>query len=98
MLWRSEFGDFKLGGPGKPAADGGGYVEGTVDSLGWSETHLLVWRSQPTFGGDPPGWMIVDIPTGQVSGPMSAESRGRNPELSRIPVRSASAVWHNPER
>lgn len=98
VLWHNEFGDFKLGGPGKPAGDGGGYVEGDVDSLGWSETRLLVWRSRPTFGGDAPGWMIVDVASGQVSGPISAESRARNPELSRIPVRSASAVWRKPER
>ena len=97
VLWRSEFGDFKLGGPGKPAEDAGGYVEGIVDSLGWSETRLLVWRSRPTFGGDAPGWMIIDIPSGQVSGPISAESRGQNAELARIPVRAASAVWRSPE-
>jgi hypothetical protein len=45
------------------------------------------------FGGDAPGWMIVDIPSGLVSGPISAEARQINPELSRISVRAAAAVW-----
>jgi hypothetical protein len=92
-LFKTEMGNYKLGGPGKPAGDAGGYIDGTVDSLGWSESRLLVWRGKPTFGGDRAGWMVIDVTSGSVAGPLSSVARSGDPTLAAIPVRSASVVW-----
>jgi hypothetical protein len=94
-LFRTESGNFKLGGPGKPAGDAGGYIDGTVDSLGWTGSRLLVWRGQPTFGGDRAGWMAIDVTRGTVIGPLSSTARAQDSALATIPVRSASAVWQD---
>ena len=92
-LFKTESGYFKLGGPGKPAGDAGGFIDGTVDSLGWSGSRLLVWRGTPTFGGDRAGWMVIDLTNGSVVGPLSNAARLQDPTLASIPVRSASIVW-----
>jgi hypothetical protein len=92
-LFQTESGFFKLGGPGKPAEDAGGYIDGTVDSLGWSRSRLLVWRGRPTYGGDRAGWMVIDVMSGSVAGPLSTAARLQDATLAAIPVRSASIVW-----
>lgn len=92
-LFRTESGFFKLGGPGKPAGDAGGYVDGTVDSLGWSGSRLIAWRGRPTYGGDRAGWMVVDVTSGSVTGPLSSAARLQDSSLAAIPVRSANLVW-----
>jgi hypothetical protein len=93
-LFQRESGAFDIGGPGKPAGDAGGYVDGLVDSVGWSATQLLVWRSKATFDGDGRGWMIVDVVSGRVSGPISSAARQRDAALASIPVRTATDVWN----
>jgi hypothetical protein len=55
-MFRTESGHYRLGGPGRPAEDAGGYVDGSIDSLGWSDAHLIAWRGQPLFGRDGRGW------------------------------------------
>jgi hypothetical protein len=92
-LFQTEMGNFKLGGPGKPAEDAGGYIDGTVDSLGWSGSTLLAWRGKPTFGGDGVGWMVIDVTSGSVVGPLSSAARSEDPTWAAIPVRPASIVW-----
>ena len=94
-LFKTESGYFKLGGPGKPAEDAGGFIDGTVDSLGWSGSRLLVWRGKPTFGGDRAGWMVINVTNGSVVGPLSNAARLQDPALASIAVRSASIVWKN---
>src|SRR5258708_6498701 len=57
---------YGLGGGGK---DGGGVIDGTVQQIGWTDRVILVDR-QAIWGGDPNGWMVIDVRQRIVRGPI----------------------------
>ena len=60
--------------------DGGGYLDGTVEYLGWTDKEIFVKR-RSTWRGDPDGWMVIDFQSDTVRGPFSEEAfRGRYPK------------------
>jgi hypothetical protein len=64
---------------GEELAVGGGYLEGTVQEIGWTDS-LVFARRYSTFRGDPDGWMILDVKGQSMSGPLSdAAFRERYP-------------------
>ena len=63
-------------------ADGGGVLNGVVTQIGWNANYIVA-RRHAIFGGDPDGWMIVDVHQKSVRGPFDdrqinemAETRG----------------------
>jgi hypothetical protein len=51
-----------------------------VEYLGWTDKEIFVKR-RSTSGGDPDGWMVIDLQSDTVQGPFSEEVfRGRYPK------------------
>jgi len=50
----------------------GGLIKGTVQKIGWNEDYIFVER-KAHFGGDPDGWMIIDVNTNKITGPFTDE-------------------------
>ena len=85
---------YYLLGPQKLFAghSGGGAIEGVLVRIAW-DGELIAAERHAIFRGDPDGWMIVDIKSGKISGPVS------NPEFDAIrikhhlQVKEARAAW-----
>ena len=61
--------------------DGGGLIEGTVQEIGWNEDYIFAKRKS-TFGGDPSGWMIIDVNKGKIMGSFTDEEfEGKQKEI-----------------
>lgn len=81
---------YYIAGPG--SHDGGGVIDGTVEKIGWNKDRILAWR-KPIWGGDPAGWMVIDLRSHAVTGPVSDEQRARTPELRTIATMSPAVAW-----
>jgi len=69
-LERSEDGvTFYLNAPRGPS-DGGGAIDGTVEEIGWSD-ELIAAKRHANFRGDGDGWMLIDVHTQAIRGPMA---------------------------
>jgi len=69
--------------------DGVGLVEGTIEQIGWSDTIILVLR-HACYRGDPDGWMVIDIKTHKVRGPISdSEKKVKFQSIICYPVEEA---------
>jgi len=55
--------------------DGGGLINGTVQEIGWNEKYIFAKRKS-TFGGDPNGWMVIDVNANKITGPFTDEELG----------------------
>jgi hypothetical protein len=81
QLERFESGKFYLMKDGHQGS-GGGILDGVVLEIGWN-ADVIAARRKANFRGDPDGWMIVEIRSETVSGPISDESfRSSHPSLS----------------
>jgi hypothetical protein len=89
-LERAEDGTYQIVTPDHE--DGGGVLEGTVEELAWS-SELILARRHSTFRGDPDGWMVIDVATGAVRGPLSKEELQADPKLSKMTPESPANVW-----
>lgn len=68
--------------------DGYGYVEGTVEELGWDTCRIFA-RRRSSFGDL--GWMIIDLRSNVMEGPLSDEAfRSLFPNAV---VRAAKDAW-----
>lgn len=76
--------------PNNQSPSGGGVLEGTVQSIGWSD-NVIVARRQSTFRGDVDGLMVVDIASKKVDGPISQDVVAKTYPL--ITLGTASDVW-----
>lgn len=59
---------------------GGGVIDGTVARIAW-DGEVIAAERRAIFRGDPDGWMIIDIKSGKISGPLS------NPEFDAIRIK-----------
>lgn len=85
QLYESESHHYYLERDGHPM-EGVGYIEGTVLELGWNEGYIFAKRN-PCSGGDPIGWMIIDLQTNEMRGPLTDEAfRASFPEAVTYPV------------
>jgi hypothetical protein len=55
--------------PNHQAPSGGGVLDGTVESIGWSDKVIVASR-RSTFRGDPDGLIVVDIVSKKIVGPI----------------------------
>lgn len=81
---------FYLDAPGE-RKDGGGAIDGTVLEMGWNDT-LIAAKRHAMFRGDGDGWMVIDIASGSIRGPITdAEFAdiARRAKLTVLPARQA---------
>jgi hypothetical protein len=89
-LERAEDGSYRVVVPGQE--DGGGVLEGTVEELAWSSDVILA-RRRATFRGDPDGWMVIEVATGVIRGPLSGDEVRADPKLAKMAPEDPTNVW-----
>jgi hypothetical protein len=76
----------RVGHPG----EGGGYIGGTVQAIGWSNKEIFVKRLS-TSRADPDGWIVIDLGSDATQGPFSdGEFRSRFPN---VVLMSPAEAW-----
>ena len=85
-----ETGEYYINGPG--GSSSGGVLRGTVVELGWGKDTILAKR-KANFGGDPDGWMVIDVPSQKIKGPVSENERSTDPLLSKIKTYPPETAW-----
>ncbi|MGG7604378.1 hypothetical protein [Massilia sp. BKSP1R2A-1] len=73
---------YYLHGPSKlfEGQSGGGVIDGVLVRIAW-DREVIAAERYAIFRGDPDGWMIIDIKSGKISGPVS------NPEFDAIRIK-----------
>ena len=93
--WDRERGHYTLGGP-THSADAGGVLKGRLELLGWNDDYIVAWRV-PMVAGDGKGWMIVDIRTHAVRGPLTTEQldtlRASDSSLDSVVIKPPEELW-----
>jgi hypothetical protein len=84
---------YYLLGPSQQDANGGGLIGGVVLRMAWSEEVIGVERFS-TFRGDPDGWMIIDIKSGKISGPVSKSEFDIFRHKYHLQVREVDQAWN----
>ena len=74
-----------------------GAIEGTVDRIGWSERYIAVKR-RSLFRGDPDGWMIIDLKSKVIVGPLSDEDFGDRSQSKDIETFTPAEAWEKLSR
>ena len=82
---------YYVGAPGKEV-NGGGVFDGTVQAIGWNKDWILA-RVRRIYRGDPDGWYLLNLKTGQVTGPLASSELMTNPALSNIRIIEPAAVF-----
>ena len=77
---------------GQESANGGGVLDGIVTEIGWNGSYIVA-RRHAIFGGDPDGWMIVNVQQRSVRGPYSDHQVTEMPEIRGIHALSAEQAW-----
>ena len=79
-LERFEGGLYYLQRVGYPS-EGGGYIGGTVQAIGWTDKEIFVNRFS-TSRADPDGWIVIDLRSDKLDGPFADEEfRSRFPNV-----------------
>jgi len=82
---------YYVGAPGK-ALDGGGVFDGTVQEIGWNKDWILA-RVRRIYRGDPDGWYLLNVKTGQIAGPLQSSELKTNSALSSIKTVQPATVF-----
>lgn len=82
---------YYVGAPGK-AIDGGGVFDGTVQEIGWNKDWILA-RVRKVYRGDPDGWYLLNVKTGQITGPLQNSELKTNSALSTIKTIDPATVF-----
>lgn len=84
---------YYLLGPSPLDGKGGGLIGGTVLRLAWSDAVIGVERFS-TFRGDPDGWMIIDIKSGKIYGPISKSEFEIFRAKYQLQVKEVGQAWN----
>ena len=76
----------------------GGVLGGSISQLGWTDRYIVAWRESWWWHkvGDGVGWMIIDVASGTIEGPLSPEefeTRRRKKALHDIQIYTADEAW-----
>ena len=73
--------------------DGCGILGGSVRQIGWSDQVILV--DQETCGGRgaSSGWVVVNVKTRKIDGPIDQSAIKARSDLSAIQVMTANSAW-----
>lgn len=82
---------YYVGAPGKEV-NGGGVFDGTVQEIGWNKDWILA-RVRRIYRGDPDGWYLLNVKTGQITGPLQSSELKTNPALLNIRTIEPAAVF-----
>jgi hypothetical protein len=82
---------YYVGARGKPV-NGGGVFDGTVQEIGWNKDWILA-HVRRIYRGDPDGWYLLNVKTGQITGPLQSSELKTNPALSNIKTIEPAAVF-----
>jgi hypothetical protein len=74
------------------SSQGGSIIGGTVVRIGWSSRYILAERHS-IDRGDPDGWMIIDVHTGTMSGPLTEQDLRTRAEAQGIQIYEAGEAW-----
>ena len=74
-------------------AQGGGAIGGLLIRLAWNEDIIAAERFA-TFRGDPDGWMIIDVKSGSISGPVSTAQFDAIRGSYHLEVKTATEAWN----
>jgi hypothetical protein len=92
-LERFESGDYYLHKRGRDdSAIGGSIIEGIVQDIGWNG-RFLVAKRHSFYAGDPDGWMIIDIASGEITGPFNEAEFKNRAECQGIQVYGAADAF-----
>jgi hypothetical protein len=91
-LERSEGGDiYWINGP-DGARTGGGVLEGSVERLGWNDTYIIAYRHS-TYRGDADGWMVIDVNSRSIAGPLTETELKNRRDLEEIQTLAVAEAW-----
>jgi hypothetical protein len=75
----------------------GGLLGGSVSQVGWTDAYIVAWRSDPVSGARGVGWMIINLTSGGIEGPLSPEQfdarRREDAALQSIPIYRVDEAW-----
>lgn len=75
----------------------GGPLGGSISQLGWTDAYIVAWRSVPVWGARGVGWMIINLASGQVEGPLSPGQfdarRREDAALQAIQIYRVDEAW-----
>jgi hypothetical protein len=83
---------FYLNAPGNNTRSGGGAIEGTVQRIAWNK-EIIAAERYATFRGDPDGWMIINVKTKDMTGPLSETQFSELRSKSNLQVKTAVEAW-----
>ena len=69
-----------------------GPIGGTVVQIGWDEDFIIIQR-KAHWGGQIDGWMLVDVASKQITGPVAWEKLMLNEALRDIKIYTAAQAW-----
>ncbi len=79
-------------GPGDRNEGGGGAIDGTARRLTWNSELIAVDR-HATSGTDKNGWIIIDVKTKEISGPVTEEAFRELQNKHRLRIMMADEAW-----
>jgi hypothetical protein len=71
---------------------GGSFIGGIVLRIGWSSRYVVVER-RSFYRGDPDGWMVIDVKTGDMTGPFTEADFKARQESQGIQIYGAAEAW-----
>jgi hypothetical protein len=72
--------------------NGGGVLDGVVEQIGWNNDYIIAKR-RSTFGGDPNGWMVLDVNKKTIKGPFTDEMIEKIPEAKGMRFLDSAKAW-----
>jgi len=83
---------FYLNTPGNTTKNGAGAIDGTVQHIAWNKEIIAAERCA-TFRGDPDGWMIINVKTKEITGPLSAAQFSELRSKANLQIKTAAEAW-----
>lgn len=85
---------YYLLGPSKQfeGVKGGGLIDGMVVRMAW-DSEIIAAERHATFRSDPDGWMIIDIKSGKISGPVSKPEFDAIRIKRHLDVKEINVAW-----
>lgn len=71
---------------------GGSIIGGTVLRFGWSNRFIVAERYS-IFRGDPDGWMMIDVQSENITGPLTEADFKARPEAQGIQIYEVNEAW-----
>jgi len=74
------------------SAEGGSFIGGITLQIGWNKRYIVAERHS-FYRGDPDGWMVIDVKTGNMAGPFTESEFRARPDSQGIQIYGAAEAW-----